>query len=91
MSHTQVANPTASSPAAIQPADPSGVLPVRQRLSVTVNVAAQFTGISRSRVYELLHDGTLTGKVVAGRRVVLVESLLRLVGEAPSAQREAAA
>jgi hypothetical protein len=65
-------------------------LPVRERFGVTVPIAAQFIGISRSRVYELLRDGALEGKIIHGRRIVLVESLLRMLGEAPSAKREAA-
>ena len=65
-------------------------LPIPQRHSVTVPVAAQFIGISRSRIYELLKDGTLQGKKVAGRRVVLVPSLLRMLGEAQSTADTAA-
>ena len=53
--------------------------------------SGQFVGVSKSRLYELLHDGTTEGKVVAGRRVIMVASLLRLVGEALSAKRVEAA
>jgi hypothetical protein len=65
-------------------------LPIRERHAVTVPVAAQFIGISRTRIYELLAAGEIEGRIIHGRRVVLVQSLLRLVGEAPSAKREAA-
>jgi len=68
--------------------DTSG-LPIRERAAVTAQVAAQFTGISRSRIYELMRDGILDGRIIHGRRVVMVESLLRLVGEAPTAKRAA--
>lgn len=68
----------------------SSGLPVRERYGVTVQVAAQFIGISRSRIYELLAAGELDGKVIHGRRIVVVESLLRMLGEAPSAARKAA-
>ena len=64
-------------------------LPIPQRAGVTVGVASAFSGISRSRIYELLADGTLEGKNVLGRRIVLVPSLLRLIGEAPSTKRSA--
>ena len=64
------------------------VLPIRDRVSVTVPMAAQFVGISKSRIYELLHSGDIDGKIIRGRRVVLVASLLRLVGESPSTRRD---
>jgi excisionase family DNA binding protein len=66
-------------------------LPVSQRYGVTVQMAAQYIGISRSRIYELLRAGDLEGKVIHGRRIVLVESLLRMLGEAPTAKRDIAA
>ena len=56
-------------------------LPIRERVSVTVAIASEFTGISRTRIYELLADGTLNGTTVRGRKLVSVSSLLRLVGE----------
>ena len=65
-------------------------LPILERYGVTVPVAAQFIGISRTRVYELLQDGTLEGKILHGRRIVLVESLKRMLGRAPTAKRGAA-
>lgn len=65
-------------------------LPIRERYGVTVPVAASFIGISKSRIYELLADGTLDGKIIRGRRIVLVESVLRMVGEAPSTGNKAA-
>jgi hypothetical protein len=61
-------------------------LPIAERFGVTVQMAAEFSGISRSRIYELLSDGTLEGKIIHGRRVVVVQSLLRMCGEAPSAK-----
>lgn len=75
----------------LQTTIPQGALAIRDRYAVTAQTAAQFTGISRTRIYELLADGTIDGRIIRGRRVILVESLLRLVGEAPSAKREVAA
>jgi excisionase family DNA binding protein len=64
------------------------ILPLEERFGVTVNVAAEYTGISKSRIYELLQSGELAGRIIRGRRIVEVQSLLRLCGEAPSAKRE---
>lgn len=64
------------------------VLPLEQRFGVTVNVAAEYVGISKSRIYEFLQTGELAGKIIGGRRIVLVPSLLHLCGQAPSAKRE---
>ena len=63
-------------------------LPIAERYGVTVQVAAQFSGISKSRIYELLQSGELAGRIIHGRRIVVVQSLLRLCGGAPSAKRE---
>jgi hypothetical protein len=63
-------------------------MPLQQRFGVTVSVAAAYSGISPSRIYELLAAGELEGKIIHGRRIVVVQSLLRMCGEAPSAKRE---
>ena len=65
-----------------------GDVPLDQRFGVTVQFAAQYAGISRSSIYELLASGDLAGRVIAGRRIVEVQSLLRLCGEAPLAKRQ---
>ena len=65
-------------------------LPIAERFGVTVQMAAEFSGISRSRIYELLQSGELEGRVIHGRRVVIVESLLRMCNRAPSTRRESA-
>jgi excisionase family DNA binding protein len=64
------------------------ILPLEERFGVTVNVAAEWVGISKSTVYELLQNGELEGKIIGGRRIVLVPSLLRLCGQARSAKRD---
>ena len=64
------------------------ILPLEDRFGVTVNVAAEYVGISKSRIYELLQSGELEGKIIHGRRVVVVQSLLRMCGGAPSAKRQ---
>ena len=65
-----------------------GDVPLEQRFGVTVQFAAQYAGISRSSIYGLLAAGDLDGRVIAGRHIVEVHSLLRLCGEAPRAKRQ---
>lgn len=65
----------------------SGTIPISERYGITVKLAAEYSGISRTRIYELMLDGTIEGKVVRGRRIVLVASLLSMMGLAPSAKR----
>ena len=65
-----------------------GDIPLDQRFGVTVQFAAQYAGISRSSIYALLAAGDLDGRVIAGRHIVEVQSLLRLCGEAPRAKRQ---
>jgi hypothetical protein len=62
-------------------------LPISERFGITVPVAAAYIGISRSRIYELLAHGELEGKIVHGRRIVLVDNLMRMLGESPPAKR----
>ncbi len=51
-------------------------------ISVGVADAAQMVGVSRSRMYELMNEGSVRSTMIGGRRVVLVSSLRELVGEA---------
>lgn len=51
-------------------------------ISVGVVDAAQMVGVSRSRMYELMNEGSVRSTMIGGRRVVLVSSLRQLVGEA---------
>jgi len=67
-----------------------GDIPLEQRFGVTVQFAAQYAGVSRSSIYELLATGDLDGKVIAGRRIVEVQGprgLLHLCNGAPSAKK----
>jgi hypothetical protein len=65
-----------------------GDIPLEHRFGVTVQFAAQYAGVSRSSIYELLAAGDLHGRVIAGRRIVEVKSLLQFCGSAPSAKRQ---
>jgi excisionase family DNA binding protein len=66
-------------------------IPLEERAGVTVQFTAEYVGVSKSTVYELLHNGELDGRVIGGRTIVLVPSLLRLLGQAPSAKKNRAA
>jgi hypothetical protein len=66
------------------------ILSVEQRFGVTVPVAAAYSGICKSRIYEMLLDGSLAGRVIRGRRIVEIQGergLLRMCSGAPSAAR----
>ena len=65
------------------------ILPLEERFGVTVAIAAEYVGISKSRIYELLQSGDLAGRIIRGRRIVEVQSLLRMCASAPSARRRA--
>lgn len=64
-------------------------VPITQKISVTVDEAVAASGLSRSTIYELIGDGSLESRRVAGRRLILVRSLRRLIegdaAEAPEA------
>ena len=68
-----------------------GDIPLEGRFGVTVQFAAQYAGVSKSSIYELLAVGDLAGRIIAGRRIVEVQGprgLLRLCGKAPSTKRK---
>jgi excisionase family DNA binding protein len=54
-----------------------------ERVSCTVKEGVEGTGLSRSRIYEAIADGRLKSKMVNGRRLLIVESLLRFVSPEP--------
>jgi excisionase family DNA binding protein len=67
------------------------ILPLEMRFGVTVATAAAYSGISKSRIYELLADGSLAGRNIRGRRIVEIQGkrgLLRMCTTSPSAKRE---
>ena len=67
------------------------ILPLEERFGVTVAIAAEYVGISKSSIYELLASGDLAGRIIAGRTIVEVQGprgLLHLCGQAPSTKRE---
>jgi hypothetical protein len=57
---------------------------------VVVSVAVEYSGISKSSIYELLASGDLAGRIIAGRMIVEVQGpqgLLHLCGRAPPTKR----
>ena len=54
-------------------------IPFCDRISCTIPHACAATGIGRTKLYEALSDGRLKSVKVDNRRLVLVESLLRLL------------
>lgn len=54
-------------------------VPIAQKISVTVDEAVGASGLSRSTIYELIKDNAIESRVVAGRRLILVRSLRRLI------------
>ena len=62
----------------LKPGEP----PMRSRLSVSVDDAAEMTGLSRSTLYEFMDlrkGGTLPFVKLGGRRLILVSDLLALL------------
>ena len=48
-------------------------------ISVDIATAAKLTSIGRSRLYELINDGTLQSKTIGRRRVIPYAALQALV------------
>lgn len=52
-----------------------------ERITVSVKDATYIIGLSRSRLYELLHAGKIRSVTVGRRRLIYVSSLKQLLGE----------
>lgn len=63
---------------------PSPEIPFRERVSCTIGEAAAATGLGYRTIERLIADRALDSRMAAGRRLVLVPSLLRLVEGAPA-------
>lgn len=55
--------------------------PLGARISVSIEDAAILTGLSRSRIYELIDANEIRSIHIGRRHLVLVSSLLELLGE----------
>jgi excisionase family DNA binding protein len=51
-------------------------------ISTTVDDACRITGLGRTKIYELISDGTLKTVRLGRRRLVIFESLEALLGDA---------
>jgi excisionase family DNA binding protein len=54
-------------------------------LTVTVQQARRLTGLGNTTVYALIGDGTLESVLVRGRRLILFDSIEKLVGRSSEA------
>jgi hypothetical protein len=52
-------------------------------LAITIAKTLKITDLSNSSVYKLINDGVLETVVVAGRRLVIYESVKRVLGIRP--------
>ena len=50
-------------------------------ISVSIVEAAKMTGLSRSRIYELINEERLRSVLIGKRRLVPVSALRQLIGE----------
>ncbi len=53
-------------------------------IAYRIAAAAEAVGLSRSRIYELIKDGTLEARKIGGCTVIPGASLRSLVADAPS-------
>lgn len=67
-------------PAQTSPNKPSrGAIPFSERPTCTIAEACEATGLGRSKLYQLMTSGSLDTTRVGRRRLVRVESLLRIL------------
>jgi excisionase family DNA binding protein len=57
----------------------SDLIPFAQRFSCTIAEACEATGLGRTKLYELIGEGAIETTTVGRRRLVLVDSLRRLL------------
>jgi excisionase family DNA binding protein len=55
---------------------------MHEPIAYSVNDAIRVTSIKRTRLYQLINDGTIETVKVGGRRLVKVDSIKRLVNAA---------
>jgi excisionase family DNA binding protein len=53
--------------------------PISSKLAYRIPEACAAIGLDRSKLYELINDGTIKTSLVGGRRVVPVRELERLI------------
>lgn len=55
-------------------------IPALEKLTLRIPDAVEVSGISRTKIYELIRSGALQSSKVAGCRVIPVDGLRRLMG-----------
>jgi hypothetical protein len=55
-------------------------IPFRERITCSVADATEATSLSRSRLYELMNDGSIEYRMQGTRRLIVVASLLAALG-----------
>jgi len=55
------------------------IIPFQERVTCTVPEALRVTGLGRTKLYELIGQGSLTTLKIGRRRLIVVESLLALI------------
>jgi excisionase family DNA binding protein len=63
-------------------------IPFEQRLTCTIPEACDATGIGRTKLYELISDGSLEAISVGRRRLITVKSLRDMIETRSSALRD---
>lgn len=62
---------------------------MNRTITLTIPEAVKATGLSRSRLYESLKDGTLSGKKAGRRTLILFADLENYLASLPNYQAEA--
>jgi hypothetical protein len=65
-------------------------IPYQDRLTVSAAIASEMTTLSRSKIYLLLREGAIEGKLIGSRRLIVVASLIKYISTMPSAKRDQA-
>lgn len=60
----------------------SNAIPLGERAALSVRDAGIYAGIGRTKIYELLAEGKLASRKIGDRRLVLRESIDRLLTQA---------
>jgi hypothetical protein len=61
---------------------PEAGIPFAERVACTIPDACAATGLGRTKLYQLIGEGSICTTTIGRRRLVLVSSLLRLFEEA---------
>ena len=57
--------------------------PVVERYALTIDEAAEASTLGRTKLFELIYDGTLKSKMVGRRRLIIAKSLREFIEGGP--------